>query len=117
MPDDPNRFLEAGAVRIAQSVREMKCYTITDGELNNLSLANTLFAVSCSLAAACFGFAMDITKDIALAGQLTPAGEVLAHVVRPTAWWGTGIFTAIALLMLRWRHNAIAIIKKESGDS
>ena len=45
------RISRAGPmVKIVQSVREMKCYTVTDSELQSLSLANGLAILFFSLA-------------------------------------------------------------------
>jgi len=118
MADKTSIFEQAGpTVQIAQSVREMKCYTVTDGELLSLSLANGLAVLFFSLASACATFGVDLVKDIALSPELTSDGMTFDHIIKPTSFILAFVFCLAGVGAVLWRRSMIGVIKRESSSS
>jgi len=92
----------------------MRCYTVTDGELKSVSLANGLSVIFFSIASASLTFGLDLATDIALSQELTAAGRALDEMVEPASYIIAGIFFLAGLWTLWWRHNMIKTIKRES---
>lgn len=102
-------------VEAIHTVRKMQCYTITESELMQLSLVNTLVAFSWSLVSGIGIFLIDISKDILLTPQIPVVTKSIAIYVLPVL-----IFLLLGAFFALWkaggwRKRLIDLIKEESG--
>lgn len=94
----------------------MKCYVVTDSELNSLSLANGLMVVFFSLASAFAGFGVDISKDLLLTPEATTDAKALADMARTVCFGFAAAFAGAGVWAYTWKRGSLRLIKKESGD-
>ena len=104
----------AGTVRIIQSVRHMNCYTVTEGELKSISLANGLAVFCFSMGSAFLTFGVDVAKDIALSPEVPQAAIFLDSVMKPASFVVSVAFFAGGVWALFWRRGMLRMIRTES---
>jgi len=98
------------------SARKMKCYSVTESELQQLGIANIGVTSFFSLGSACFAFALDIFKDSLLSEDVPQVAARAIEYVQPILIFFGIIFWVIAALALKWRRGMIKLIKDESTN-
>ncbi len=92
----------------------MRCYAITDQELQHIGVTNTAATFFASVGAACWTLSADLFKDLKLGD--TPAAEALAvaQSVQNLSFIAGALMFAVAGYAMWVRHSTIAVIKRES---
>lgn len=93
--------------------RQMRAFSVTESELNMLSIINGIAGACFSIGTGLIGLSVDVQQ--VLQGQTVTLNSV-AHSARPLFVWGGVIFYALGLLAVLWRHNTLEIIKRETGE-
>lgn len=105
-----------GTIKPTYSTRNMKCYTVTESELHQLSLANSLMALFFSIGSAALVFALDLGKDLILSPDAPKDAETTANMLQTGAIGITIAFFVAGVIAYLWRRGMVAMIKRESGD-
>lgn len=108
--------INGSTVEPVYSARKMRCYSITDSELQQISLANIGITVFFSLGSAMFAFWIDIFKDTMLANRIPHIAEIAIAYVQPVLLFLGVIFWVIGIIVLLWRRNMITLTKEESNN-
>ena len=103
-------------VETVHGTRKMQCYSVTESELMQLSLVNTLVAFAWSLVSGIGIFLIDILKDIVLSEDIPATAQSIGIYIVPALLFIIllavfGVFKARA-----WRKRLIDLIKEESGN-
>lgn len=101
------------SVKPIYSERSMKCYAVTEMELNNLGFASLVSTIFSTAGAVLLGLAIDLFKDVQIDGK-TGSGAQAAESLQGPLFVGAVICFAVAVLMLWRRRNMIELIRKES---
>lgn len=102
------------AVRPVYSERSMRCYAITDQELQHIGYANTAATVFASAGAICWTLAADLFKDLRLGDAPPEAARAAAEAVQ-TVSFIAGIFLfGIAIAAVLAKRSMVDLIKRES---
>jgi hypothetical protein len=96
--------------------RTMRAYSVTESELNMLSVINGLAAVCASIATGLLGLCIGIQQEVMFSAELPESGAALRDFARPILFWSAMAFYGFALITLVWRYNTLHIIKREAGD-
>lgn len=105
------------AIQLVQSVRTMRCYTVTDSELKQLGLANIGIAATFGVGSASFAFGLDVYKDAAMAAAIPESARTMIEVVQPICFY-TGIaFWVFSAVLWFWRRDMLSLIKRESKST
>lgn len=108
--------LNGSTVEPVYSSRKMRCYSVTESELQQINLANIGITASFSFGSALLAFYLDVFKDTVLAESISEQAEAVIGYVQPVLLaFGVG-FWAFAGLLLWWRRNFIKLIKDESAQ-
>lgn len=97
----------------------MKEYPLTEGELNELAGLGLLATACFSLAAGAFGFAIDVSKDVAFATDLPATAVTFWETLRGVALALAGVLTLCGGGFV-WRgRSRLSAIKRETdhGDA
>jgi hypothetical protein len=94
--------------------RPLKAYPVTDGELSQVfGLGN--WATACfSIGAGLFGFALDVSKDLAMSHELSEKSKIFWETVNTGSYISFGVFFIIGISLLIMRHGKVKEIKKET---
>lgn len=92
----------------------MKEYPLTEGELNELAFTGGFGTLAASASAFLFGLWIDVSKDVAMASDLTEAERAFWGAVNAACLIGTVVAAFFAALMF-WRgHSRLGEIKKST---
>lgn len=92
----------------------MKYYPVSDAELRNLTLTNTAATFAFSVASACGVFALDLTKDFAMATGVPAATFATWGGFRLTAI-AVGVIASLAgVALIVWRQRIVSDLKTET---
>lgn len=110
-----------GIVRPVYSERTMRCLTVSESELKQLSLSNWGVTIFASIGSALLTFGIDLFKDTSLApptdkAELKAAIDI-AETVQTLCLGGGVVCFAVAIGLLFWRRDMIRTIREESGVS
>jgi len=101
-------------IKIGQSRRTVKCFGVTEEELDHLSFLNTLSTIFFSLASGVLLFSFSLILELFKRTTQDPATRELVFTVSPI----TGVlglaFLGIAIYTLIKRGSAVKRIKEES---
>lgn len=102
------------AIQPVYAQRSMKCYPVTESELKQIGLANLGVTIFVGLGGTCFGFGVDVFKDVQLA-QTVPAGaKAFVDIMQPGAIAVGVVCWIIAGALWFWRRDMLRLIKDES---
>ena len=106
---------EGGAlIKVGQSRRTVKCYGVTEDELDHLSLLNTLSTIFFSLASGCLFFSINLILELFKRTTQDPATRELVFTVSPVTGVVGLVFLCTAIYTLVKRGSTITRIKEES---
>lgn len=97
-------------VRLRYGTRSMKAYPITETELNELFQIGIFATLAFSLSAGCFGFTINIIKDISINNSESEIAELWGHISAFSLIGGV-IFLLIGWLLIRHGKSKISQIK------
>jgi hypothetical protein len=105
----------SGGLIVMATKRSMKCFNITEVEIDTLGLTHWISAICFSVGTALLTFCIDTTKDLLIAGSpVTPNAIGLRFSIYNFGFPGALIFFGIGILaMIYWGSN-IRRIKRES---
>jgi len=92
----------------------MKTYVVTQNEIRTLTLMNFAVAALFSIGSACFGYWLNIRTEIALAGQLPAAAQIVQTIVSPVAIVTAIIFWVLGAITWYLRGGFISTIESET---
>ena len=108
--------LNGSTVEPVYSSRKMRCYSVTESELQQINLANIGITAAFSFGSALLAFYLDVFKDTVLAESIPDqAAAVIGYVQPVLLTLGLGSW-AFAGVLLWWRRNMIRLIKDESAQ-
>ena len=99
-------------IDIVYGRRPMRGYPITEGELGQLFGIGLLATICFSLAAGVFGFAVDVTKDLALAPEIPQAVVSSWETAKTISWYLSGILFVTGIVFLFRGRSVLNNIKK-----
>lgn len=95
----------------------MRCFNVTEPELDSIGIMNLVTTGSFSIAAAVLGFCIDFKKDVMFAENLTPQAEAINVAINWADLPFVVALAAIGLWALRKRGTIIEKIKNESSSA
>lgn len=108
--------LNGSTVDLVYSSRQMRCFSITESELQQISLANIGITASFSFGSALLAFYLDIFKDTVLATEVPAQAQTVIGYVQPVLF-GLGLgFWILAAVLMYWRRNMVKLIRDESAQ-
>lgn len=109
--------LNGSTVELVYSTRQMRCYSVTESELQQINLANISISASFLFGSTLLAFYLDIFKDTVLATEVPLQAQTVISYARPILIaLGIG-FWVFAGVFLFWRRNLVKLIKDESTKS
>jgi hypothetical protein len=97
--------------------RKVKVYPIAESELFQLA-AISVFAVLCfSIASACFGFALDLHKDISITPDMADTTAAYWSGIRVILFTMSGVFSLAGVGLIIWRGLTVKAIKDSTDFS
>lgn len=119
MATDETNVATGGVVKPVYSERTMRCLTVSESELKQLSLSNWGVTIFAAIGSALFTFGVDLLKDTALAppadrDDLKAAIE-MADTIETLCLGGGVVCFAVAAGLLFWRRDMLKTIREESG--
>ncbi|MEN6559273.1 MAG: hypothetical protein ABFD52_00675 [Acidobacteriota bacterium] len=106
---------EGGAlIKVGQSRRTVKCFGVTEEELDHLSLLNTLSTIFFSLASGSLFFSISLLLELFKRTTQDPATRELVFTVSPFTGVVGLAFLGIAIYTLKKRGSAVTRIKEQS---
>ena len=83
----------------------MRCYLVTDSELNSLALANGLSTACVSIMAFFIALAIDISREMAFAEKVTDMTKVFSDVIfDQDVSWSHYSFLVAAIAAHWWKR-------------
>lgn len=110
-----NQERSGSTIEPLYTARKMRAFSVTESELNMLSVINGIAAACFALGTGLFGLSVDIQKDLLFATELPASATELRDTVRPLLFWLGAVFYAFGAIALVWRHNTLSIIKREAS--
>lgn len=95
----------------------MRCFNVTEPELDSIGLLNIISTVAFSLAGASLGFIIDFKKDVMLADKLNEQSQTINMVID---WGGVPVVVILVGIGIAayWKRGSIVKkIKLESQSS
>ena len=108
--------VNGSSIEPVYATRKMRCYTITESELQQINLANIGVTANASIGTALLAFWLDVFKDTLLADNVPDSAQVVIHYVQPILLFLGLAFWGFAIAVLWWRRGLIDTIKKESTN-
>jgi len=108
--------VSSSPVNVYQPTRQMQFYAVSESELRQLSLVNSLVAFAWAIVSGTALFLLDVGKDVVMTDAVPAQAISLASVFWPLLLF---FFVASAIglvLAYRWRGRLIELIKQESRD-
>lgn len=96
------------------SVRQTRCYTVTNSELKQIGLANLGATAFFTIGSLLAGFAIDVFKDIVLTDEVPEAAKQIIDSAQPLLFTMSATFYLLGLVAMLWRWDMIRSIKSES---
>lgn len=96
------------------SHRQIKCFTITDSELQQIGLANIGITGLASIGSAFFAFWLDIFKDTLLSQSVPENAKIVLSYVQPLCLIMACTLWIFATVIYFWRKRMIDTLKRES---
>jgi hypothetical protein len=93
----------------------MRCYSVTESELQQINLANIGITASFSFGSALLAFYLDVFKDTVLATEVPAEAQAVIGYVQPVLLFLGAGFWIFAGVLLWWRRNMVKLIKDESA--
>lgn len=103
-----------GTIQPLYSERKMRCFTVTNSELHQLSFANGLMTVFFSIGSAFLAFGLDITKDVILSTSVPGEAKTIVNLAQPLLYALGIAFYVAGVLTVIWRRSMLNVIKDES---
>lgn len=107
---------KGSTVQPVYSARSMKCYAVTENELQQIRLANGLVTGTFGLGAALLAFGADLFKDVTFSNNMPKDSVWLADGIL----WACSLlglaFWIASLLIFLWSKKYVSEIKKESAS-
>jgi hypothetical protein len=94
----------------------MKCYSITESEIQQIGLANIGSTAAVAIGSALFAFGADIFKSAVLGDPIPRQVEALAQSIQWLTLGGGVFFYAVAIVIWLWRRTLLRTIRQESGE-
>ena len=107
--------LNGSTVEPLYSARQMRCYSVTESELQQINLANIGITASFSFGSALLAFYLDVFKDTVLATEVPAEAQAVIGYVQPVLLFLGAGFWIFAGVLLWWRRNMVKLIKDESA--
>lgn len=89
----------------------LKAYPLTEDQIETLSGLGLLAAGCFTVAGACLGFAIDLTKDLRLAAGIDPAALAWWEGVNYASFGGSAVFFVAGFLFWYWHGSKLKKIK------
>ena len=104
-----------GFLNPVTAVRDMKCITVSESELHNLSVLSGLTTLFFGLATTCCGIAIGIYTSFVndAPGQVSPAAQLLHNTGEPAFFCGGGIFFFASIVSIFFSRSTLRLIKGE----
>ena|GEM_PF-6263333 len=109
--------INGSSIEPVYSTRKMRCYTITESELQQINLANIGVTAIASIGTAFLAFWLDVFKDTLLADNVPDSAQVIINYVQPILLFLGLAFWGFAIAVLWWRRGLIKTIKEESTNT
>lgn len=106
--------VNGATVEPVYSTRKMRCYSVTESELKQISLANLGITAFASIGSGLLAFWLDVFKDTLLAEAVPEAAQSAIDYVQPVLLFLGIAFWLLTAGTLFWRRSMISTIKEES---
>lgn len=108
-----SRRSTATKVTTRGGVRTMKMYSLTEGELGELSALRWGSTVAFSFATACVGFWVSVTQAIDFSDQLSPVVRATWETWKNASLIAAGVSALVGIILVIKGHTRLNTIKKE----
>ena len=92
----------------------MKHYLITEDQFGDLFSIGLLSAIFFSLATGCFGFAVDVYKDLSLSESIAENVKTKWEIITYACFFLSFVFIVMGGGFVMWGKNKISGIKKNT---
>lgn len=107
--------LEGSRVEPVYQNRQMKCFSITESELQQINLANLGVTGFFSMGSGLFALWLDIFKDTKLSENVPAETVEILSWVQPLLLFSSISLFIFGFLIVLWRRQMLTIIKNESN--
>lgn len=117
MATEETNIPTGGIVRPIYSERKMRCLTVSESELKQISLSNWGVTIFASIGSALLTFGLDLFKDTALSPPADASTSKMVDTVEMLCIGGSIVAFLVAVGLWMWRRDMIKTIRQESGFS
>lgn len=115
MATDETNVPTGGVVKPVYSERKMRCLTVSESELKQLSLSNWGVTIFASIGSGLLTFGIDLFKDTALSPPGSGTAADVADTIEKLCMGGSFVCFIVAIGLWLWRRDMIKTIREESG--